>query len=271
MNKIKTSKQAEDLYNSVISENLIYHTCQFFEETKNGMKPFGSGVLVVVNNIHYIFTAAHVAKILEKQNFNLFINVFEDGYINVVGRVKYTNLDQRPGIDLAYIKLDGQIISLLIKHYKFLPVNKIRIHNQLLEGGANYCVLGFPENQFSYADGELTTYPQAYFTLPTIDKAYEYYGLNKAYWIIVTMTGKSQDVTTKEKSPMDTHFYGLSGCGLWLMMPNMEENSCDYRLIGIMTDFKKGKYFCLIGNKIKFLIEALSTFEKINLSVKIAK
>ena len=143
----------------------------------------------------------------------------------------------------------------------------MRIHKNLLEGGANYCVFGFPENNVFYEGGEINTYAQAYFTFPTNDKPYEYYGLSKDQWIIVTMTGKSQDVITKEKSPMDTRFYGLSGCGLWLMMPNMKENSCDYRLIGIMTDFKKRKYFCLIGNKIQFLIEALGVFENVKLTM----
>ena len=67
---------------------------------------------------------------------------------------------------------------------------------------------------------------------------------------------------------MNTHFHGLSGCGLWLMMPNMSDNSYDYRLVGIMTDYRKGKYYCLIGNKIHLLIEALSFFENMKFRTK---
>ena len=91
MDKIKTSKQTEELYKRVISEKLLYYTCQFFEEKQNGFKPFGSGVFVNVHDQHYIFTAAHVATVLGNHDFNLFIRIGEDGYINVVGRVKYTN------------------------------------------------------------------------------------------------------------------------------------------------------------------------------------
>ena len=35
----------------------------------------------------------------------------------------------------------------------------------------------------------------------------------------------------------------------------------DYRLIGIMTEFKKGKYSCLIANKIHLFIDAFKTKE----------
>jgi len=35
----------------------------------------------------------------------------------------------------------------------------------------------------------------------------------------------------------------------------------DYRLVGIMTEFKKGRYFCLIANKIHLFIEALTAIE----------
>jgi hypothetical protein len=264
MQKIKTSKQVDDLYNKVISEKLLGHTCQFFKENTVELKPFGSGVFVVINEIHFVFTASHVANALADNNNDLFIKVGYDKYLNVVGRVKYTDLNKSRGLDLAYIKLDDLMIPPLIEDYSFLTVDKIRKHNKLLVGAANYCVIGFPETNIIYENGELNTFAQAYFTFPTNDNPYKYYKLSKEDWIILQMTGKSQDIITKAKLPMETYFYGLSGCGLWLLMPDTYENSCDYRLIGIMTSYRKGKYFCLIGNKIHHLIKALNVFENMN-------
>lgn len=261
MQKIKTSKQIDEIYNKIISERLLAHTCQFFEEKSDGFKPFGSGVFVMIHDVHFIFTASHVANVLSDETFDLFIKIGNDEYINVVGRVKYTDFNTSRGIDLAYIKLDKQMIPALTEYYTFLTIDKIRRHDRLLVGAANYCVIGFPENNVIYDDGELNTFAQVYFTFPTNDNPYEYYKLSKDDWIIHKMTGKSQDIITKEKSPMSNHFYGLSGCGLWLMMPNTNDNSYDYRLVGIMTAYRKGKYYCLIGNKIHLFFEALSVFE----------
>ena len=60
-------------------------------------------------------------------------------------------------------------------------------------------------------------------------------------------------------------FYGISGCGLWYIMYNLDPNTnkywVDYRLIGIKTQFRKGKYFCLIANKIHLVIEAFKVIE----------
>jgi hypothetical protein len=267
MGIIKTSKQVVELYNRIISERLLDHTCQFFIKKPEGLRPYASGVFVVIHNVYFIFTASHVADILSNKICDLFIKIDNDEYINVIGRGKYTDSDKSKGIDLAYIKLDNQMIPHLIDNYKFLTIDKIRKHDRLLEGAANYCVLGFPENSFDNKNDYADTKAQAYFTFPMNDKPYGYYKLSKEDWIIVKITGKGQDVITKEKLPLNTHFYGLSGCGLWLMMPNVNDNSCDYRLIGIMTDYKKGKYFCLIGNKIHLLIQALSIFENMKFGI----
>jgi hypothetical protein len=261
MDKIKTSKKVEEIYNKIITERLLDHTCQFFIQTPDGYKPFGSGVFVALHDAYFIFTASHVAdKLIENDN-DLYIRIESDAFINVIGKVKYTNTESARGIDLAYIKLDEQIVSPLINKYKFLTIDKIRKHDNLLVGAANYCVMGFPENNIDYETGELITTAQAYFTFPTNDNPYEYYRLSKNDWIILQMSGKAEDVTTKERLPMNTHLYGISGCGLWLMLPNTHDNSCDYRLVGIMTDYKKDKYYCLIGNKIHLLLAAISFFE----------
>jgi hypothetical protein len=125
MQKIKTSKQVDDLYNKVISEKLLGHTCQFFKGNPVELKPFGSGVFVVINDVHFVFTASHVAKALADNNNDLFIKVGYDKYVNIVGRVKYTDLNKSRGLDLAYIKLDDQTIPPLTEHYSFLTVEKI--------------------------------------------------------------------------------------------------------------------------------------------------
>lgn len=262
MEKILTTKQYVEIYDRIVSEKLLGYTCQFFEKGTNGMKPYGSGVFVIIHGVHFIFTASHVVNAIAEKSLDLFIPLDSGKYIKVLGTFMYTDLNNDKGIDLAYIKLDDQMIPDLNEYYNFLPIDKVRKHDRLLVGGANYCVVGFPENNREYIEGELVSVAEAYFTIPTNDKPYKYYKLSKEDWIIVNMTGKSKDIETKEKLPINTHLHGISGCGLWLMMPNLGDNSYDYRLIGIMTDIRNDKFFCLIGNKIHHFIEALIVFEK---------
>ena len=62
-------------------------------------------------------------------------------------------------------------------------------------------------------------------------------------YFVVDMKGNGIDLESGNKMDIDTHFYGISGCGLWYLIFNQDSNtkqySLDYSLIGIMTQFKK--------------------------------
>lgn len=77
------------------------------------------------------------------------------------------------------------------------------------------------------------------------------------------MEGKGTNLTDAEKTKINDKFHGISGCGLWLIFTykDGEEHKVDYRLIGIMTEFRKGKFYCLIGNKIQLVVDALNSLE----------
>lgn len=258
-------RKIDILLDKLISEKLVRHTCQFFEKGEDGLKPFGSGVFALIHDTHFILTASHVAEAL-KDDKDLYIRVGKKSYINVLGEIKFTDLDKSQGIDIAYIKVDSQMIEPLSKPHLFLTIDKIRRHNNLVNA-MNYCVIGFPENNVRKDKGYMDTGAAAYFTTPANDKPYINYGYDKKDWFIVEMKGKGTDIKTGLKGKVNTHFNGLSGCGLWYLIIEQDqitgEYFCDYRLIGIMTEYKKGKYFCLIGNKIQLLLDALRVIEKI--------
>lgn len=265
MEKKDFSKETDALLTQLISEKLVRHTCQFFEKDANGhMKPYGSGVFSLIHNNHFILTASHVAEGLSSEK-DLFIQVNKDKYINVLGEIKLTDIEKSKGVDIAYIKLHKGLIEPLCKPYLFLTIDKFRRHNNLLDA-SNYCIIGFPENNIKKEDDLLRTGAAAYITQPTNDKPYEYYNFSKEDCYILDIKGKGTSIYTGEPSKVNTHFYGISGCGLWLIIIDYDEVNkqyfCDYRLIGIMTEFRKGKYFCLIGNKIQRMIDAWTIIEK---------
>lgn len=264
MEKVEFNQSIDNVLDKIISKHLLHFTCQFFEKGKHGLIPYGSGVLARIHDVHFLFTASHVAEALTSDSKDLFIRVGKKKYINVLGEIKFTDLGNSHGIDLAYIKLDSQMIAPLSKPYQFLTLDKIRKHNNLLDA-SNYCVIGFPEKNVSHVKGYLDTGASVYFTIPANENRYEYYNYSKKDWFILDLKGKGTDIKTGLKSKIGGDFYGLSGCGLWYITLAYNELTSDYdydyRLIGIMTEFKKGKYYCLIGNKIHFIIEALQILE----------
>lgn len=264
MIKAKANDKSDKVIKELIDSDLLRYTIQFFYKTKDGLRPFGSGVLAKIHNVHFILTASHVADYLTEEQNDLFIRVDKEKYINVIGDIKYTDIDKSQGIDLAYIKIAEEMVSPLSKPYRFVSIDKLSRHNQRLDA-MNYCVLGFPEKNIKFDNGKLETGASFYLTSASNLKPYEHYGFSDSDFFLVDMKGKGTDIKTGEKSKVNTHFFGISGCGLWYIDFNIdpvtEEYWADYRLIGIMTEFKKGKYFCLVANKIHLFLEAFKVIE----------
>lgn len=271
MIKRNSDSDSDKLTVDLINNKILRHTIQFFYETENGLRPFGSGVLAISHGIHFILTCSHVADHLITDNNDLFIKVDEKGYINVLGEIKYTDIDKSKGIDLAYIKADPQMIPFLLKTYKFVTIDKFSKHNLMLDG-TNYCVLGYPEKNIKFLKDNMVTGASYYLAGATNEKPYNYYKLSTDDFFIVQMHGKATDVITGKKVKINSRFHGISGGGLWYLKyffdPETNITIVDYRLIGIVTEFRKGKYFCLIANKIHLLLEGLTKIEGLNFRIK---
>ena len=251
MIKTSSNEETDKLVIELVDNFLLRHTIQFFFKKNEKFCPFGSGVLALIHYTHFILTASHVAEYLVKDEYNFYVKVDRSSFIDVSGEIKCTDIELSKGVDLAYIKIDTQMTSLLLKAYKFLTIDKISKHSLRLDG-MNYCIVGFPEKNVKFENGSMNTGASFYLTSATNEKPYEYYKLSKEEFFIVDMKGKGIDVKTGKKTIVNTHFYGISGCGLWYLIFNLDLNTnqywVDYRLIGIMTQFKKSKYFCLIAN-----------------------
>ncbi|MEK6783459.1 MAG: hypothetical protein AABY93_17280 [Bacteroidota bacterium] len=114
-----------------------------FPQDGQGTKTIWLWSLCIDTRHLFYFTASHVADYLDNDDNQLFIRVGKGKFINVIGEIKFTNLDRSSGIDLAYIKIDQQMIPDLVATKKPITIGKISKHNKTLDG-SNYCVIGFP-------------------------------------------------------------------------------------------------------------------------------
>ena len=259
-----------------INSKIFKHTIQLLKNENTKPKPFGSGIFAKIYDDYFIITASHVASFFEEHpNEELRVKVSKELFIPVLGEVKYSIIEKSERIDLAYIKLDKQTIVYLSKVYIPITIEKFRHHNNLLNG-TNYCVLGYPAMNVN-KDGEPFNTSAAFFLAspPTNDNPYQHYKFNKRDHIILNVKGKGTEVNTNKKGKIISQFHGISGCGLWFLLiydnPKTGKTEVDYRLIGIMTEFRTGKYFCVIANRIWLIIEAFKVAEKFIFKEKFIK
>lgn len=261
MKKVDPSNNTDKLMNQ-LSNDVIRHTCQFFSRSDSGeMRPLGSGVCVLIHGHPLIFTAEHVITDLSEEN-PLYIQH---------GKTEFSPVNQDvvivEGIDLAYIKISRELFSSLNRAFIFLPLSEIEENINRLNG-IHYCVVGYPEVNVKKKDGIQETGGNAYFTSPANDNVFEYYDYEKEDYHVLNMKGKGINVKTGQKHKTNTHFWGISGCGLWFMIFSEENGkyTVGYKLIGIMTEFRNSRYFCLVGVRVGILIDRIIEMENIEIN-----
>jgi hypothetical protein len=233
-------------------EKLHFHTIQFLEKKERfqyNYKPYGSGVLIKIQDHYLVFTASHVTGNIG--NGSLYFNT-RIGVQQVVGSYYETDIEIDKHTDLAYIILDRMLGLLLSETYQFLPLTNI-CHSHIPKETTNYMVCGYPEKNIWEDEGDIYTGSSHFLVCMANQKIYTYYqlDLNKNY--AVNFAGRGIDLTTCNKSNKIDDPYGMSGCGLWFLRARAIAGKMilDYFLIGIMTMIKKYKYHVLIGNKIE--------------------
>ena len=139
MIKTESNSETDKLIKDLIDSDLLRFTIQFFYKTENGLRPFGTGVLVLIHETHFILTASHVADYLIEESNQLFIRVDKEKYINVIGDIKYTDIDKSQGIDLiTYHRKNMQSVQLCAAdEYHLKQRNKIETLFSLLKGQYN--------------------------------------------------------------------------------------------------------------------------------------
>lgn len=251
---------------ALISNEIGLCSCQFFKlDPEKGLLPFASGVMVQLSGSYYILTASHVIEDWSDSN-KLFLEIQDGQHISVVGKGCGTISEEGERIDVAYIKLKDAIIPYLKAWYKFLPLKKILKHNKLLHE-ANYCVFGYPVANKRKKNGVLKPFGAAYWVSPNQDKVFSYYGLDPLRHYALEFKGKAVNLHTGKPEKIKAEYYGLSGGGLWytdIKAYNGKFRS-EARLIGIMIEFRKGKYECLIANRIELLLASLHKNEGISI------
>jgi hypothetical protein len=248
-------------YVKLIEGDIGLCTCQLFKnDIGDHTTPFASGVFASIGENHYLLTASHVIHDWSDSN-KLFVQI-GDNYISIVGKGCGTEMDKEEKIDSAYIKLKPELVPYLLMHYRFLPSHKM-LHDEKIFHEPNYCAFGFPVINKRKETGK--TFGSAYFMRSSYDKVYEHYGLDPLAHYSMEFLGKATNIKTNAVEKIKTEHYGLSGGGLWYIDVSLDEEKgelvSDATLIGIMTEFRRAKYDCLIANRIEIILATIKQNE----------
>ncbi|GAA4339495.1 hypothetical protein [Flaviaesturariibacter amylovorans] len=248
------------------TEHIHFHTVQFLEEGgPYGMKPVGTGVFVQILSRYFIFTASHVSEVATSKN--LYINS-GGKFILVQGYVRETDLEKYKYLDLSYIILEDGVGELLLNSYVPLQLSKIAAGHHLQET-IGYVVLGYPEKNIRVEGSTVYAGSTTMLLAGAKQKVYDYYNFDRTVHLVLNYSGKATSLETGEKTKANSSPYGISGCGLWTISPMQSGDKlvCDYHLIGIMIQYRQGKYQILLGNRIELMMNAIQQFEGLQIGI----
>jgi len=236
-------------------------TCQNFIIQDGKLKPNGCGVFIVIDNFHFLLTAAHV---YEGNNFPIYVNTTKHGLITLGGEinVNVTLTERRQDrIDSLIIKLDQATIDLLEGSYEYLRQFELGINHELVETPM-YISVGFPasKSKMVYKErNKIVSTPYSFCTKVADESTYKKLSCNKNANIIVQYSKnkvRDSQTMTQEVGP---DLYGISGSGLWFTPLQNKDRSIkvEKKLVAIMTEWSRENTKYLIGTRIDFFTEVI--------------
>lgn len=241
----------------MFSDEIATHTVQLWlviDDDGDKAKPFATAVLLEANGNHYLLTAAHVLDGIDVKNLAFWD---DKDLVQVSGHAIYlSNLAKvnRTG-DIAVWKLSDDARNALLKHYVFLPSDRVGLDHKL-KTDERYFLLGYPVSKTKkifktktipikslnfFTRGELSERKMNRNHLdPQVNFMLEYHR-RKAQ----TVGASNRQI---EHLP-DPH--GMSGCGLWYL----DDDKTGY-LVGIMIGYNHVDTI-MIASRIDLAIEMI--------------
>lgn len=225
------------------SKEALPYTCQLFqaiskEEAIVKLKAIGSAVLLTDGESYFLVSAAHVLDLGFIQSMCIpcdkGIWTYLKGQIHVTS-VQSVGIRTGDNVDLAFMKLEPDVLTALKEAYDFLPISSLATAH-MPTPGLDYAVCGFPASKtVTIQDKELKSVKSTGVlgrTRVNDKKIQAQDGFNECWNINFDYESESIKIDTGEK--MDTpKASGISGGGVWFIDP--KNSSSKIKLVGIAT------------------------------------
>lgn len=243
-----------------LQKDCCHFVCHLFvPDGPDLVKSHASGVLIRYAENHYLLTAAHV---VDGYDINhICIPRFNKSTFVTLGG-KWHRLDpeidrDKDKIDLAFLQLDSESISILLEEgYSFLDEKNIGLNHEL-KNYSCYLILGFPASKSKYNKytNNISEERFLYMTKPISSLDWLKNGdfdKDRNICLIRKEMGINQKTGQKCQMPDPR---GISGGGLWFF----DDINGTYSLIGIMIEYTKSLY---VATKIDVFINAITEYNE---------
>ena len=257
------------------TSNLAKSTVALFKLVAGIGDFFGSGVLLRIENTHFLVTAAHVAHYFVNKKWvlpSLAAQTLEDTIIILAyNRGRLTNTGELPDrdndmLDLGIFELHPMTVERLSQFMRFVTLDQLGLDPAKLTDGI-YLVLGYPQSGTD--EDEMNQTIEAAI-LPYFTNLHDFssgISVNYSPNDHLVLDVNRLDYPGRDKINLDD-IHGISGCGIWRILDENEPiQSLDWRkakLVAIETDRSlpevMGPIQYLRGTKIKRVINYIHTF-----------
>ena len=231
------AQAVKTVFNGIANE-VGTHTVQLWlviENDADKAKPFGSAILLEANGSHYLLTAAHVLDDIDVSNLAFWD---DQDLVQVSGKCVYlsTKAEINKKADVAIWQLSDDATSALLKHYTFLPFDRVSQDHQIVEQ-ERYLLLGYPVSKTKkiYKTMTIPIKSLPLFTRGVINqRKLERNELDGDVNLMVEYHRRKAQSFGAKKGQIE-HLpdpHGMSGCGLWYI-----DADKTLKLVGVMTGY----------------------------------
>ena len=103
-----------------------------------------TGVLLAIGELYFLITAEHGLEDLANAGYNLYIPTQRPGIREVPICNDKVYVSHDPTVDLAFFKLEKHVAEQLLKDYRFLRLDQVRLHPPTPSEGPLFLVTGYP-------------------------------------------------------------------------------------------------------------------------------
>jgi hypothetical protein len=255
-----------------LTPELSKYTLPLFKSIGGESTYLGSAVLFKFENGYYLLSASHVLETKDIDNIlvpTTEISMRKFPTIGIVSTpIPKSGKREDDKIDIAVLKLYNPTFIEELKSYKqFLDFSKIEFDEPISFGLPNQIVCGFPDHRMKFdpiKKGWKASLFVFLFRISSFNK-YEKYNCNKETHIFLEYPKYLQQESSNDPLVISKNPHGISGCGVWQIEKSnsINEDSLEYKLIGIIIEFQSKYHRVLIASRLKPIKEFLKSFKNI--------
>jgi len=243
-------------YQRLLLDDIVPSTIHFLRIDENNIPhPYGSGVLVQIDEHYFVFTAAHV---IENTDETIGVGFLENNFRTLGGTKLFnqTNNRENDKQDVGIIKLDDPSVRYLKTLYKFIQKEDLGINHEPVFN-PQYVAVGFPATKSKYNayKNALKSVPFNYITHPVKPQNPIKVDFNPVSQLLIHYDKNAARNYQSGLRTQGPEPHGMSGCGFWyLPVSGFVSGNKEIKLISILTDWRSGKN-CWVGAKIDLFTE----------------